>query len=248
MRDDDEPAAIGRCPAARARRRGAGGAVRPLRHDGGGARRARAAAGGAAVQHAGGSHTGRGGRRARAPFCVQPTPCLQPDWHGAAHQSWPRAAAAGSGAEAAAAALAGPPTWNSTSPPAAAASATTTCAACCAQLTGAEAATVVNNNAAAVLLVLNTLADGREVPVSRGELIEIGGAFRIPDIMARAGAASSRWAPPTARTRATISAAIGAGTAALMHVHPSNYRDLGLHRRGCHCRSWRRLRTRLGCR
>jgi L-seryl-tRNA(Ser) seleniumtransferase len=99
------------------------------------------------------------------------------------------------------------------------------------ELTGAAAALVVNNNAAAVLLTLAGLAAGREVVVSRGELVEIGGGFRVPDVMAQSGAVL-REVGTTNRTRAAdYAAAVSERTALLLRVHPSNFRIEGFTER-----------------
>jgi L-seryl-tRNA(Ser) seleniumtransferase len=99
------------------------------------------------------------------------------------------------------------------------------------RLTGAEAAVVVNNNAAATMIILSALAAGREVVVSRGELVEIGGGFRVPDVMAQSGAIL-REVGTTNKTRASdYAAAINEKTALILRVHPSNFRIEGFTER-----------------
>jgi len=99
------------------------------------------------------------------------------------------------------------------------------------RLTGAEAAVVVNNNAAATMIVLAALAAGREVIVSRGELVEIGGGFRVPDVMAQSGA-TLREVGTTNKTRAAdYASAVSDRTALILRVHPSNFRIEGFTER-----------------
>ena len=98
-------------------------------------------------------------------------------------------------------------------------------------LTGAEAAVVVNNNAAATLLILTGLANGREVVISRGELVEIGGGFRVPDVMRQSGA-TLREVGTTNRTRVNdYTATVTPATAMFLRVHPSNFRIEGFTER-----------------
>lgn len=95
------------------------------------------------------------------------------------------------------------------------------------RLTGSEAAMVVNNNAAAVLLVLSTIAKGKEVVVSRGQLVEIGGSFRIPEVMRQSGATLVEVGATNKTHLRDYAGAIGEDTAALLKVHTSNYRIIG---------------------
>lgn len=95
------------------------------------------------------------------------------------------------------------------------------------RITGAEAAMAVNNNAAAVFLVLSALGVGKEIPVSRGELVEIGGKFRVPDVMAQSGAIMVEVGTTNKTRAADYEAVINENTGALLKVHTSNFRIVG---------------------
>ncbi len=95
------------------------------------------------------------------------------------------------------------------------------------EITGAEAATVVNNNSAATVIILNTVARGKEAVVSRGQLVEIGGSFRMPDVMKTSGAVLKEVGTTNKTHLRDYEEALGEATGAIIHVHHSNYRIMG---------------------